>query len=203
MMDLLFGPVAIWFGIPATVGTAFFAARTALMLIGGDADADAGVDMEVELDAAAADAVADPGDTGDSSAAFKVLSIQAISAFLMGFGWGGLGALRGSGWSPGVSALVGLVAGLAMMWLLATLLRFIYGLQSSGNLPLYHALEAEGSVYAQIPRAGEGRGEVRIVIGDRERYYRAVSDGGELPTGAKVRVVSVNEDDNSVTVTEL
>ena len=32
-----------------------------------------------------------------STYAFKVLSVQAIAAFLMGFGWGGLGAFRGGG----------------------------------------------------------------------------------------------------------
>ena len=37
---------------------------------------------------------------------------------------------------------------------------------------------------------------------DRERYYRAITAGSAIPTGAKVRVVSVNDDDNSVTVTE-
>jgi hypothetical protein len=201
MMDLFFGPVAIWFGIPALVGTAFFALRTTLMLVGGAMDADAG-GVDTDFDAGGGDSGTGAGDVDDSTAAFKVLSLQAISAFLMGFGWGGLGAYRGSGWPPMAAVLVGLVAGGAMMWLLGSMLRLLFRLQSSGNLPIYQALEAEGSVYAQIPAAGEGRGEVRVVIGDRERYYRAITAGSAIPTGAKVRVVSVNEDDNSVTVAE-
>jgi hypothetical protein len=201
MTDLFFGPIAIWFGVPALVGTAFFALRTTLMLVGGDADADAmGVDGDFDL--TDADSVGESGDTGESTAAFEILSLQAISAFLMGFGWGGLGAFRGSGWPPIAAVLVGLVTGAAMVWLLGSMLRFMLRLQSSGNLPMYQALEAEGSVYAQIPAAGEGKGEVRVVIGDRERYYRAITAGSAIPTGAKVRVVSVNDDDNSVTVTE-
>ena len=201
MMELFFGPVAIWFGIPALVGTAFFTLRTTLMLVGGAMDADAsGIDGG--FDAAGGDTGAGAGDVDDSTGAFKILSLQAISAFLMGFGWGGLGALRGSGWSPFVAVLVGIASGVAMMWILGWLLRFMHRLQSSGNVPTYQALEAEGSVYAQIPAAGEGKGEVRVVIGDRERYYRAITAGSAIPTGAKVRVVSVNDDDNSVTVTE-
>lgn len=198
MSDLFFGPIAVWFTIPALVGTVFFTLRTAMMLIGGDMDADVDVGVDVEFDA---DVAADAAEGSDSTAAFKVLSIQAIAAFLMGFGWGGLGAFSGSGWSPTVSVLVALAAGLAMMWVLGVLLRFVYGMQSTGNVPMYQALEAEGRVYAQIPAAGAGKGEVRVVIGDRERYYKATSDGAALPTGARVRVVSVNEDDNSVTVT--
>lgn len=198
MSDLFFGPIAVWFTIPALVGTVFFTLRTAMMLIGGDVDADVDVGVDVDFDA---DVAADAAEGSDSTAAFKVLSIQAIAAFLMGFGWGGLGAFSGSGWSPTVSVLVALAAGLAMMWVLGVLLRFVYGMQSTGNVPMYQALEAEGRVYAQIPAAGAGKGEVRVVIGDRERYYKATSDGAALPTGARVRVVSVNEDDNSVTVT--
>lgn len=201
MSDLFFGPVAVWFTIPALVGTVFFTFRMVMMLVGGDVDADVDVPADVDFDVADVDAAADAADSSDSTTAFKVLSIQAIAAFLMGFGWGGLGAYRGSGWSPTVSVLVAVVAGSAMMWLLGVLLRFVYGLQSTGNLPMYQALEAEGSVYAQIPAAGGGKGEVRVLIGDRERYYMATSDGEALPTGRRVRVVSVNEDDNSVTVT--
>lgn len=192
MGDLFFGPATIWFGIPALVGTAFFALRTALMLVGGDADADA----------IGADGDFGGGGLDDSSGAFEILSLQTISAFLMGFGWGGLGALRGSGWPPAVAVAVGLAAGSAMVWLLARLLRLVFRLQSSGNVPMYQALEAEGSVYAQIPAARAGRGRVRVVIGDRERYYRAVTDGESIPTGARVRVVSINDDDNTVTVSE-
>ena len=44
MQELILGPVAIWFGVPALVGTVFFSLRMALMLIGG-ADADAGFDL--------------------------------------------------------------------------------------------------------------------------------------------------------------
>ena len=33
----------------------------------------------------------------DSGDAFQILSIQTMAAFMMGFGWGGLGAFRGSG----------------------------------------------------------------------------------------------------------
>jgi hypothetical protein len=198
MRDLLFGPVAIWFSIPAIVGTAFFALRTLLMLVGGDADSGLG---DADLDAGDFDSLAEAGESGESAYAFKVLSVQAVSAFMMGFGWGGLAALRGSGLSPWVSVGVGGAIGGVFMLFLARALRFVYGLQSTGNLPIYRALEAEGQVYAQIPAAGAGRGEVRVLIGDRERYYRAVSDGPALPTGSKVRVVSIDEDDNSVTVT--
>ena len=208
MQELIFGPVAIWFGVPALVGTAFFALRMALMLVGG-ADVDTGfdvdvdVDFDVDVDVGDADAPSDTGgDPGDSTQAFKALSVQAISAFVMGFGWGGLGALNGLGWRLPGSIAFAILCGSGMVWLLGKLLRFVYGLETSGTVEMYQALESEGAVYAQIPAGAVGMGQVRVVIRDRERYYNAVTDGDALPRDAKVRVVEINDDDNSVKVVE-
>lgn len=199
MQELLLGPETIWFGVPALVGTLFFALRMVTMLLGGESDGGVSVDADVgDLDS-----VAETGaDPADSTHAFKVLSLQAIASLLMGFGWGGLGALRGAGWPVWVSVAVGLGCGLGMVWLLAKLLRFVYGLQSSGTLETFHALEAEGTVYTRIPAARGGKGEVRVVIGERERFYSAVTEGEALPRDTRIRVVEINEDDNTVTVAE-
>ena len=88
-----------------------------------------------------------------------------------------------------------------MVWFLAKLLTAMYGLQSSGNVPIYQTLEAEGTVYAKIPAKGLGTGRVRVLIDDRQRFYKAITEGEALPRSEKVRVVSINED-NSVTVTK-
>ena len=195
MSELLFGPTASWFTIPAIVGTVFFLGRMALMVIGG-ADADAGgFDALEGVDALDGDAGID--DSGD---AFEILSLQAIAAFMMGFGWGGLAAWRGSGLPLPIAGVVGVVIGVAMVWILARVLRFVMGLQSSGTLPLYHALEATGTVYAAIPAGESGTGEVRVVIGDRERYFFATTRGDALPRDTAVRVVAIDADANRVEV---
>ena len=201
MSELFFGPVAIWFGIPAILGTTFFSLRMAMMLIGGEVDADVDVDVDVDFDGGVDVDTVEAGEASESTGVFKTLSVQAVAGFFGGFGWGGLGALQGAGWSPMTSVLVGLASGIGMMWVVGKLLLFIHGLETSGNVETYHALESEGSVYAKIPAAGEGMGEVRVVIGDRARFYKAITEGEALPRDAKVRVVSINDDD-SVTVTE-
>jgi hypothetical protein len=212
MQELILGPVAIWFGVPALVGTAFFTLRMALMLVGGadtdvgfdvDVDVDFDVDMDLDVDAGNVDAVSETGgDPGDSTQAFKTLSIQAIASFVMGFGWGGLGAFSGGGWPLSISIAFAILCGLGMVWFLGKLLRFVYGFQSSGTVAMYQALESEGTVYAQIPAGSQGMGRVRVVIGDRARYYKAITDGDALPRDSKIRVVEINEDDNSVKVVE-
>lgn len=198
-MDFLFGHGAAWFGIPAVVGTFFFLLRLALMLAGGDSDVDADVDIDVDVDI---DADVDGHDAIDSAGDFEVLSFQTIATFLMGFGWSGLGGFRGAGWSAGFSVLFGVAAGSGMVWLLAKLLKLVYGFQSSGTVSIRDSLGQEGQVYLQIPGQREGRGQVRIVIGDRQRYFNAVTDDAGIATKSRIRVTAVN-DDNTITVSKV
>ncbi len=184
MYDLFFAHPASWFTIPALLGTAFFVIRLVLMFSGAD-----GGDAEMDLDV----------DHSDSTESFKILSIQGVTAFAMGFGWGGLGGLRGAGWDLTGSLAIGVVAGVGMVWLIIMLMRGIHSLQQSGNVPLAHMDGATGEVYIGIPGERKGTGQVRLVIGNRQRMVNAVTEGIELPTKSRVRVTRVN-DDNTVTV---
>ncbi len=199
-MDLLFGHGAAWFGVPAVLGTFFFLLRLGLMMMGGDGDMDTDIDADVDVDVDV-DIDADAHDGLDATDAFEVLSFQTVATFLMGFGWAGLGSFRGAGWGAGASVLFGIAAGSGMVWLLAKLLKLVYGFQSSGTVSIRDALGTEGQVYLQIPGHREGRGQVRLVIGDRQRYFNAVTDEETIDSRTQVRIVEVN-DDNTVTVSK-
>jgi hypothetical protein len=181
VLQLLFGSDALWFSVPALAGTIFFLGRVVMMLFVGD--------VELHHDAGGFDL-----DHGDSSEAFKVLSLQSIAAFLMGFGWTGLFVVQGLG----LPALLGVPAGVAvgggMMWVLGRLFGLVRRLQSSGTMDISAALDEEGTVYVTVPGRRGGRGTVRIVVGDRQQYYNAVTDGEAIPRGARVRVLEINED---------
>lgn len=184
MVDFFFGYPAGWFTAPALIGSIFFGVRMVTALIGLDADLDGGgtsASMGDELHT-------DPGDS------FKVLSLQSLAAFLMGFGWAGLGGLRGSGWGTGASILAGLVGGIAMVWLLGWLLRMVYDLQASGNIPMAHVVGKEGEVYLTVPAHGAGVGRVRVVVDGRQRIYPAASADEAVERGARVVVERVSED---------
>jgi hypothetical protein len=190
-MEIMFSGHAVWFSIPAVFGTMLFLIRLVLMLVG---HADMGVDV-------------DGGDAidvhhGDSTDAFKILSIQTIAAFAMGFGWGGLGVLRGSDWPEWLAVPVGLASGIALVWLLAILIKGAYDLQTSGNVRLTDAVGADGMVYVTVPAEESGRGQVQLVLQNRQRMFNAVTRGPTLSSRTRVRVVGVNED-NTVTVEQL
>jgi len=181
MLELFFDNGAGWFSLPAFVGTFFFAMRLVFMAVGGAGDLD--VDT-----AAGGDGHGDPGD------AFKILSVQVIAAFLMGFGWAGLGAYRGSELSWQWSLAIGAVGGVGMVWLLMILLKFILSLQSSGNVNINDALGVEGTVYISVPGDGK-RGQVRIVVGGRQRIYNAISeDKSPIESRRRIKVVQVGTD---------
>lgn len=193
MLDSFLTGTATWFTIPAFVGTALFLIRLATMLLGHGVD----FDHDGALDAAGAD-VPDAHHS-DSADAFKILSLQTLAAFAMGFGWAGLGALRGTEWAPWVSVPVGIVGGVAMVWLLAILLKGAHELQSSGNVPIRSAIGAEGTVYVSVPGEGSGRGQVQLVVNNQQCFFNAVTDGPAITSRSRVRVVGVN-DDNTLSV---
>ena len=197
MYDLFFDNGAAWFSVPAFIGTAFFLLRIVFLLAGAghgggvDFHADAGHIGHVGHGGGGGDAHSDSGHD------FQVLSVQSIAAFMMGFGWGALGAMRGLGWQAPRTIVLGCAAGAGMVYLLAILLKGMADLQSSGTVSIAGAMGREGDVYVTVP--GAGRGQVRVNIGDRQRIYNAVSGGEELPTGTRVRVTKVNQD-NTLTV---
>ncbi|HYE63600.1 MAG TPA: hypothetical protein VD997_16535 [Phycisphaerales bacterium] len=194
MLDKLLTGDAIWFGVPALVGTLLFVIRMVLMLFAGHG---------MDVDHGGGGDVTDGGgavDGHDAAGAFKALSLQTLLAFAMGFGWGGILGLYTLKWDLGRSLLVGMGMGLFMVWLLAVMLKATMELQSSGNVRLENAVGSEADVYVQIPERGQG--QVKLVVKDRMRIVNASWEGEGVPQASRVRVVRVNPD-NSVTVTPL
>lgn len=192
MLDELFSGNLLFFSVPAVAGTVFFVIRLVMMFAGLGVDGD----VDIDVDHGGLDAGADPH---HSTEIFKILSIQSIAAFLMGFGWGGLGGLKGAGWEFGTSLGAALLGGIIMVWLLTWLLKLVHDLQTSGTVSIQSAIGAEGDVYVTVPQRGNGMGQVRVIVSDRQRIYNAVSEADPLPTNTRVRVTRVNED-NTLTV---
>lgn len=193
MLDQLFTGQSLLFSVPAMLGSLVFLMKLGLMLLGGAVDADVEADVDVDADVDTADA---------SGHAFTFLSVQSIAAFLMGFGWGGLVGLLTLEWQIVPSAGLGIAFGAFLVWLLGILLRAVHELQGSGHVLIEDAAGCRGTVYTAVPQRAGGAGQVRVVIGDRERYFNATSIDEPLPTGTAVRVVYVNED-RSLMVTRI
>ncbi len=130
---------------------------------GGDADA-GGVD----------------GDTG-------TFSLRACMGFVLGFGWGGYCAAQ-AGLGPIESSLIGIVVGLAMFFIVAAVMKFIYGLRSDGTLDHGTLTGCTGTVYVTVPPHGEPGGQVQIAHPSQLITIAAIQEG-DAPLPAQTRVV--------------
>lgn len=184
MLNLMLSGDALWFTIPALIATGAFVIKLGLLLMGGDTG---GAVHDADI----------PGH--DTTPAFKLLSVQAMTGFLMGFGWGGFAALKGSALGMPASIGVGVVCGLGMMWILAMVLRGMHELESSGNIDLADIVGREGVVDVTVPAQRAGRGRINVVIDQRRRSYAAITEGMELARAARVRILSA-EGDNTLMV---
>lgn len=167
----------------AVLGGALFLVRMILFLLGGGGGSDADVGG-LEADPSAV------GHGFESDAAFKLLSLQGLTAFLMMFGIVGLALRLESGAGEGLAVAGAVAAGVGSSWLIAKIFQSMGRLQSSGTLDLRNAVGQEGTVYLRIPAGGTGK--VNVTVQEHLQTFDAVTDGGaELPTGQRVRVTAL------------
>lgn len=151
------------------------------MDFGGDADVDV------------------PSDTPDG--ATGAVSVRAIIGFLLGLGWGGYIAVQmGCGVLP--SIIAGLALGLLLFFIIAGLMRLIYGLKSDGSLNYAELEGATGTVYVTIPPHGEPGGQVQVSHPSRLVTMAAVQFG-DSPLPSQTRIVVVQASTTCLTVRPL
>lgn len=122
-----------------------------------------------------------------------LFSSHTISAFFLGFGWGGVLAMEG-GLGPLASTLVGSGSGLTLMFTMFFLLRGLLRLQSSGNLEYGSAVGSEATVYVTIPGDNhDGGGQIQVTIQGRLVTASARKrEPGPIAPGEKVRITRLD-----------
>ena len=150
-------------------------------LAGGDMTLDTHVDPSWEHTA--------PNDASETMAAFKLLSIHSVLAFLTLFSWGG--ALYISHGVPVARSLyLSFAWGIAALLIVSGLLFAMRRLTSSGNMRLESCVGNEGTVHLDIP--ANGTGEVRVLCGNATTHFKArAAGGGAIKAGTPVKVVRV------------
>lgn len=114
-------------------------------------------------------------------------TLTAASAF---FGLAGLAAQRFD-LEPMVCLAVAAGAGALMFFLVAWLIRFLSRLNVDGTVRIERAVGSIGTVYLSIPGAKTGAGKVHVNQLNRTVEYKAITSQEQLPTGAKIVVISV------------
>lgn len=136
-------------------------------------------------------------DSDLEDASFTILSIRGFLAFGMFLGWTSLVVSRsGAPWPLALAAGVG--AGWLAAWLAWRVIRMLLTWQSSGTLDVHNAIGMEGEVYLLIPDEGKGQGKVTIALQGAERELDAISSGPAIPTGGKVVVLGLDEQERLI-----
>lgn len=190
----LAGPSQIFYGI-AVFSSVFFLWQMIAAFAGMDGD-----DVDGDIDGADLDTADDLDDAGDSSQAFKLLSLRSIVTFFTLFSWGS--ALYTTQGMPAARAMgISSIWGLAGMFSIAVIFYFMGKLSETGTKNLATCKGEVGTVYLDIPAGGFG--EVRILISGAMEHVKAQCiDGEALPAGTQIRVAQV-VDQTLVTVEKI
>lgn len=146
----------------------------------GIGDADAGADISADVD----------GDTLGTGGVMQLFSIRNVVNFLLGFGWGGVC------WSsvvdnPVVLLVLALLTGVVFVGLFVLLLKQVMKLETNGAYRVEECVGTVCDVYLRIPAARTGQGKVQVSFGGSIQELAAVTDGELLPSGTKVKVLSL------------
>lgn len=174
-----FSLIFIWQFISSLIG-----------LSGGEGDVEIDVDTDIDTDAAIdLDSIEAHSleEAAETVAAFKILSIRAILAFLTLFSWASALYLD-MGKSRTRALVYATLWGLAAWTLVAVLVYWLRKLAETGNERIASCVGRRGTVYMNIPTSGAGK--VRVMISGRIAMVSARGAGGaSIDAGTPVRVV--------------
>lgn len=169
----------------AAAGGTVLLIQTGLLLFGvGDGQAD--IDLQHDF--------GDAGQGDGHDSALGLLSVRAVASFFTFFGLTGwMGVSKG--WDPTLTVLVAVLAGAALMVVVAWMMRMQSRLQSKGNLDPRNALGLSARVYLRIPAAKAGFGKITVKLQGRTAEFSAFTLGPELPTGVLVKIERMSTPD--------
>ena len=147
----------------------------------GGTDADISGDLTTDVDSSS--------DYADMGSGMNLLTFRNFVNFFLGFGWTAV-LFAGEIKSTGVLMLLAIAVGVALVFAVMYLFKWLNSMQQTGTINVYKtAVGCTGKVYLTIPAARAGEGKVQITINDSVREYDALTDGDALPTGTNIKVL--------------
>lgn len=176
---------AFWYiALPASL---IFLVQTVMTFMG--ADASDGVDADFDSDLSGADAP------------FQLFSLRNMINFLLGLGWGGVSFYTTIS-NPALLIVVAVLIGAAFVYLFFLIIKQVQKLAEDNTFKITQTIQKTGTVYLRIPAQKTGSGIVQVSVNGSVHELKAVTDGGEIPSGTMIRVVEIL-DDHLILVTKL
>ena len=160
----------------AIVSSIVFVVQTILSFVGiGDFD----VDMDLS-----------GGDALDAGGFSDLLSMRNAINFRLGFGWAGV-CFYDKISSGIILCIIAVLVGLTFVAMFVYVFKKMMKLESNGAYDINTATGKTCDVYLRIPGNRSGTGKVQISFNGSVQELDAMTDGEEIPTGTKVTVVEV------------
>lgn len=176
--NFLANPMTSIYWFIAIVASVVFVFQTISLFVGFDTDTDfSGGDLSFDIDG------------------LQLISVKTVACFLLGFGW--TGVLFGRVIESAVLlAVVAILAGVAFMLLIAFMLRQVLLLSQDNTFHVHKSVGRVAEVYLRIPATNTQGGKIIVSVnGTIHELLAVASEDEEIPTGAKVRIVSVVDED--------
>ncbi|GAA5220430.1 NfeD family protein [Membranihabitans marinus] len=161
----------------AIVSSIVFILVFVISLLGMDAD----TDLEIDTD----------GIDGDFD--FPIFGVKSITAFLTFFSWTGVMMLD-AGKSVAQLMPFSIGAGLVAMFTVVFLVRQFNKFTESGTADFLDLIFEKGDVYLTIPPDKKGKGKIHITLNDSLKEINAITEGPEIKSGEKVRILEIMKD---------
>ncbi len=173
---LLMAKIYWCFAVPFTI---LFLSQLLFSFFGGGDHPDDLADVDVET---------------DHGIPFQFITFKNMVGFFTIFAWTGIACLD-AGFSPTVTLLVSIAAGLLMMTIMAGLFYLISKASADGTLRMSEAVGAVGEVYLTIPSDRKSVGKVQIKVMGSLRTLDAMTDSDhDIPNGKLITVSEIIND---------
>ncbi len=149
-----------------------------------------GFDSDSDLDLAdAPDDIPESGDATFDTDGFHLISVKTIICFMLGFGWTGV-----LFWDTITNRiLLGVAAalvGFLFMSIIAFLLFQMRKLDKDNTFRVENIIGMNAEVYLRIPAGRKDTGKVTVSLHGSMHELEALTEGQEIPTGAKVKITA-------------
>ena len=166
-----------FYWVVAIAGSVAFVILLVMTILGGDVD-DIDGDVDADIDA-------------DGGIDFQFLSLKNLVGFFTIFGWVGISCLAYDTAKP-ITILVSVIAGLMMMFAMASLFYYLSRMTHDGSLKLKNAIGGTGEVYLTVGAERSRVGKIQINVQGHLRELEAITDSStDLVQGDVVRVSDI------------
>lgn len=144
---------------------------------------DAGEGLEADFD----------GNLDDAGGPFQFFSFRNLINFLLGFGWSGVAFYEIIEHRFLLIALAFMI-GLGFVLIFFLIIRQLQRLAEDNTFRIQEALGKTAEVYLTVPAKRSGTGKIQISIKGTIKEMPAVTDFETIPTGALVKIKSVDSE---------